>query len=40
MKCPKCNKALKRWQGLGGRIFIGCSDIKCGYKEEINGKSI
>ena len=32
MPCPICGKPLKKWFGLGGTSFIGCSDIKCNNK--------
>jgi len=35
--CPRCGKPLQKWySACGGKEFIGCSDIRCGYKEEIN----
>lgn len=34
-KCPICGKKLKIWNALGGKKYLGCSDIKCTYKEEI-----
>jgi len=36
-KCPKCNTPMSKfYSGCGGRIFIGCPNLKdCGYKEEI-----
>jgi len=35
-QCPKCGLPMKKWySGAGGRTFIGCSSITCGYKEEI-----
>jgi ssDNA-binding Zn-finger/Zn-ribbon topoisomerase 1 len=38
MNCPICGKELKTWYSLGGKTFLGCSDIKCNYKEEIEAK--
>ena len=36
-KCKKCGKELKKWySATGGKEIMGCSDIKCNYKEEQN----
>lgn len=34
--CPKCGKPTKEWFGLGGKKFLGCSDIRCEWKKEID----
>jgi ssDNA-binding Zn-finger/Zn-ribbon topoisomerase 1 len=37
MNCPTCGKELKIWySGAGGKKFLGCSDILCNYRKEIN----
>jgi len=34
MECPICGKELVKWySSAGGKEIIGCSDIKCNYKE-------
>ena len=35
-KCPKHNEDLVKWfSGTGGQHFLGCPNITCNYKEEI-----
>lgn len=34
-RCPKCKKPLSEWFGLGGKKYLGCSDLTCGYKREM-----
>jgi ssDNA-binding Zn-finger/Zn-ribbon topoisomerase 1 len=41
MPCPKCGKELTTYYCCaGGMIFIGCSDILCGYKEEVKNEQL
>jgi len=36
-KCPVCGMPLKKWySGAGGKTYIGCSDILCNYRQEID----
>ena len=38
--CPKCGKPLKKWySGYGGRTYLGCENLLCGWKVEIDEKN-
>jgi len=35
--CPRCKKPLTEWFGLGGKKYVGCSDLTCGYRRVAKG---
>jgi len=34
-RCPVCGQICRFWFGLGGKVFIGCANIFCGWKMEV-----
>jgi len=33
--CPVCGQICRFWFGIGGKVFIGCANIFCGWKMEV-----